>query len=301
MSVDFEGEQMTATIPSSPATARRQFGADIRRRREDRDHTAADVAVVLGCSVSKVTRIETGQRSATPDDFDALMELFQVPDTERGHLEALFKRGRKRTSMWWDSYADVLSSRYVEFIRHEHEAAAIFDYQIVYIPSLLQTEDYARAVTGVGFAALGPDQIDSLVEVKMRRQRRIQHEAEPLRFSGVITQAALEFHVGGPAVQAAQLRHLRAAMAQPHVDLRVIPFAKGEEGTLTGAFNTFTNEGQKAPEAAFVEAVTGSVFIDDALGLRRLHRLSTYLADAALSVDLSLELIEQTERKLASE
>ncbi|MFG2847990.1 helix-turn-helix domain-containing protein [Kitasatospora sp. NPDC048296] len=292
---------MAATIPSSPATARRLFGADIRRRREDRDLTAAEVAVTLGCSVSKVTRIETGQRSATPDDFDTLMELFQVIDEDRSHLEALFKRGRKRTTMWWDSYADVLSSRYAEFIRYEHEAAEVFDYQPVYVPSLLQTEDYARAVTAVGFAALGPDQIDSLVEVRMRRQRRIRHEAEPLRLSGVITQAALEFHVGGPTVQVAQLRHLRTMMGLPNVVLRVIPFSKGEEGTLTGAFSTFTNEGQKAPEAAFAEHVTGSVFVDDALGLRRLHRLSNYLADAALSVDESLELIEQTERKLASE
>ncbi|MGW3073884.1 helix-turn-helix domain-containing protein [Kitasatospora sp. NPDC001132] len=292
---------MAATVPSSPATARKQFGADIRRRRDERDLTAADVAVSLGCSVSKVTRIETGQRSATAEDFDVLMGIFEVPDEERSHLEALFKRGRKRTSMWWDSYADVLSSRYVEFIRYEHEAAGVFDYQIVYVPSLLQTEDYARAVTAVGFAALGPDQIDSLVEVKMRRQHRIQHEDEPLRFCGVITQAALEFHVGGPAVQAAQLRHLHTMMSLPNVDLRVIPFSKGEEGTLTGAFSTFTNEGQKAPEVAFAEHVTGSVFVDDALGLRRLHRLSSYLADAALSVDESLELIEQTERKLASE
>ncbi|WP_404868462.1 helix-turn-helix domain-containing protein [Kitasatospora griseola] len=291
---------MAATIPSSPATARKQFGADIRRRRDDRDLTAADVAVPLGCSVSKVTRIETGQRSATAEDFNILMEIFEVPDQERSHLEALFKRGRKRTSMWWDSYADVLSSRYVEFIRYEHEAVSVFDYQIVYVPSLLQTEDYARAVTAVGFAALGPDQIDSLVEVKMRRQHRI-HEDEPLRFRGVITQAALEFHVGGPAVQASQLGHLRTMMSLPNVDLRVIPFSKGEEGTLTGAFSTFTNEGPDAPEAAFAEHVTGSVFVDDALGLRRLHRLSNYLAEAALSVDESLELIEQTERKLASE
>ncbi|MFJ7244527.1 helix-turn-helix domain-containing protein [Kitasatospora sp. NPDC098652] len=292
---------MAATIPSSPATARKQFGSDIRRRREERDFTAADVATHLGCSISKVTRIETGQRSTNPDDYDALMELFDVPEEERSHLEALAKRGRKRTSMWWDAYADVLSSRYAEFIRYEHEAAAVFDYQVVYIPSLLQTEDYARAVTGVGFAALGPDQIDSLVEVRMRRQRRIHHEDDPLQFSGVITQAALEFHVGGPAVQVAQLRRLREVMALPNVDLRVIPFSKGEEGTQTGAFSMFTNEDQEGPEAAFAEAVTGSVFVDDALGLRRLVRLSNYLTDAALSVTESLEVIEQTERKLASE
>ncbi|MFJ1707175.1 helix-turn-helix domain-containing protein [Kitasatospora sp. NPDC088346] len=290
---------MAATVPSSPTAARKAFGADIRRRRDDRDLTAAEVAVVIGCSTSKVTRIETGQRSANPDDFEALMDLFQVPDTDRTHLEALFKRGRKRTTMWWDAYGDVLSSKYVEFIRYEHEAAGVFDYQVVYVPALLQTEEYARAVTGVGFAALGPDQIDSLVEVKMRRQRRI-HEDEDLRFSGVITQAALEFHVGGRVVQAAQLRHLRAMMELPNIDLRVIPFSKGADGTQTGAFSTFTNEGQESPEAAFAEAVTGTVFVDDALGLRRLHRLSTYLAGAALSADESLDLIEQTERKLAS-
>ncbi len=290
---------MAGAVPGNPLAARRAFGVELRRRRDEAGLTAEDVGGTIGCSASKITRIETGHRSANPEDFDALMELYRVAEDDYAHLHDLFKQGRRRTKMWWHAFGDVLSTNYAHFLGYEHEAVSTFEYQVVYIPALLQTEAYARAVTAVGFAALGPDQIDSLVEVRMRRQRRI-HEDEPLRFSGVITQAALEFQVGGPEAHLAQLRHLREAMKLPNISLRVIPFSKGADGTQPGAFSIFDFAGQDTPAAAFAETVTGNVFIEDALGLRRLNRLADYLVGAALSAEQSVELIEQTERKLAS-
>ncbi|MFF2546642.1 helix-turn-helix domain-containing protein [Kitasatospora sp. NPDC058063] len=290
---------MAPAVPQQPLAARSKFGADLRHRREAAGWTAEEVGARIGCSTSKITRVETGKRSATPADFEALMDLFNVSEPDRDHLEALFRRGRARTTMWWDAYADVLSSRYAEFISYEHEAVAVAEYQIAYIPALLQTEAYARAVTEVGFAALGPDQVDSLVEVKTMRQRRLRDEA-PLRLTAVITQAALEFEVGGPSVQAAQLRHLQDLFGLESVDLRVVPFDRGAEGTLTGAFTVFRGEGQDSPDTAFAEAVTGTIVVDDALGLRRLARLHSYLLRAALGPQESLALIEQTERRLTA-
>ncbi|MFF2119303.1 helix-turn-helix domain-containing protein [Kitasatospora sp. NPDC058184] len=290
---------MTPAVPQQPLAARSRFGADLRHRREAFGWTAEEVGARIGCSTSKVTRVETGKRSATPADFEALMDLFDVSESDRGHLEALFRRGRARTAMWWDAYADVLSSRYTEFISYEHEAVAAAEYQVAYIPALLQTEAYARAVTEVGFAALGPDQVDSLVEVKKMRQRRLRDEV-PLRLTAVITQAALEFEVGGPSVQAAQLRHLRETADLESVDLRVVPFDKGAEGTLTGAFTLFQGDGQESPGTAFAEAVTGTIVVDDALGLRRLARLHSYLLRAALGPQESLALIAKIERRLTA-
>ncbi|MFE2936576.1 DUF5753 domain-containing protein [Streptomyces sp. NPDC059278] len=155
------------------------------------------------------------------------------------------------------------------------------------------------AVISVGYAALGPDQIDSLVEIKMKRQRRIESDA-PLRLHAVVTEAALRFECGGPDAYLEQLRHLREVMSRPHVDLRVIPFSKGESGIVTGGYTTFRTDGQEGPTAAFAEAVTGTTYIDDALGLRRLDRLSTYLSTAALSGEESTALIAQIEKDLTS-
>jgi transcriptional regulator with XRE-family HTH domain len=290
---------MPQPVPSSPLAARKQFGAELRRRRDRLGLSAEDVGGSIGCSGSKVTRIETGKRSANQDDFGRFMELYEIPEAEQTHLEALFRAGRRRTKEWWHGYGDVLSTNYTEHIAHEHEADEVFEYQQGFIPAMCQTEAYARAVTSVGFAALGPDQIDSLVEVRLKRQQRIRSE-DPLHFRAVITEAALRFRVGGPQAHLEQLRHLRELMKLPAVDLRIIPFDKGETGIVTGGYTTFKSDGHDAPSAAFAEAVTGTVFIDDALGLRRLSRLSTYLSEAALTVEESIALIEQTERELTT-
>ncbi|MER5985759.1 helix-turn-helix transcriptional regulator [Streptomyces sp. NPDC001787] len=290
---------MPPAVPSSPRTARKHFGADMRRRREERAISADDLAVEIGCSGSKISRIETGERSANPDDFSRLMDFFDVPEEDQARLEELFRAGRRRTREWWHSYGDVLSKNYSEHISLEHESDEVFECQQAFIPAMCQTEAYAWAVSSVGYAALGPDQIESLVEIKVKRQRRIESD-DPLRLHAVITEAALHFQCGGPVAYLEQLRHLREVMARPHIDLRVIPFSKGESGIVTGAFTTFRSDGQEGPTAAFAESVAGTVYIDDALGLRRLDRLSTNLSATALSVEESIALIAKIERELTS-
>jgi hypothetical protein len=92
-----------------------------------------------------------------------------------------------------------ISANYAEFLAYEAEAVRCFEYQPLLIPALLQTEDYARAITGPGFAALGPDQVDSLTEVRIRRQERLR-EDETITLDAVVTEAALRLQVGGPDV-----------------------------------------------------------------------------------------------------
>lgn len=288
---------MPPAVPSNPRSARKQFGANLRRRREDRGFSAEEVGSEIGCSASKITRIETGERSAHPDDFGRLMDFYDVPDAEQEHLGALFRAGRRRTKEWWHAYGDVLTKNYAEHIAREAESDEVWEVQQGFVPAMCQTEAYARAVTSIGYAALGPDQIDALVEVKMRRQLRILSE-DPMRFNAVITEAALRFQCGGPQAHLEQLQHLRTVMELPHVDLRIIPFSKGESGIVTGGYTLFWRDGQDEPTDAFAEAVAGNVYIDDALGLRRLSRLYRYLSEAALPAEESVDLIDRTQKEL---
>lgn len=289
---------MPPVVPTNPRSARKQFGADLRRRREDRGLSAEEVGTEIGCSASKVTRIETGERSANPDDFGRLMDFYDVPEADQEHLNQLFRTGRRRTKEWFHAYGDVLSKNYAEYIVKEGESDAVDEVQQDFMPAQCQTERYARAVTSVGYAALGPDQIDALVEVKMRRQQRILSEG--MRFNAVITEAALRFEVGGRAAHLEQLRHLLTVMELPHVDVRIIPFSKGESGLVTGGYTLFWNDGQDESTGAFAESVAGNIYIDDALGLRRLSRLYRYLSEAALSAKESADLIDRTQKELTS-
>ncbi|RCG17912.1 XRE family transcriptional regulator [Sphaerisporangium album] len=285
-------------VPSSPLTARRKLGAELRRLRDLAGLTADQVGEQIGCHGSKISRIETAKRTCTLSDFRRLMELYEVDDKRRAELEELCKHGRQKTPPWWHAYGDVISANYAEFLAYEADAVESREYQTVFLPGLLQTEDYARAVTAVGFAALGPDQVDSLVEVRMARQRRLQ-EDDPLSITAVVTQAALRFRVGGADVQRAQLDHLLAISALDNVCLRVIPFEQGENGTYTGAFTIFSFPDEADSDVGFAESVAGSTFMDDPRDLRRLNRLFANLSRAALSAEDSLKLIEDAKKEVA--
>jgi transcriptional regulator with XRE-family HTH domain len=289
---------MAALTSYSPLTARRRLGSELRLLRDQNGLTTEDVGTQIGCHNSKISRIETGKRTCTLRDFEALMDLYEVDGPKLEELTDLLRRARQRVPPWWHAYGDVISANYAEFLAYEAEATMCCEYQSLHIPAQLQSADYARAVTAVGFAALGPDQVDSLVEVRLRRQERMR-ETEPMRLECVVTEAALRFRVGGPQVMTRQLRLIREAAVLPHVSVAVIPFAAGENGMTPGAFTLFGTGSDGEADVAFTESAEGTSFRDDPLTLRRLRRLFRSLSESALRSDEGLELIERIEKEVS--
>lgn len=278
-----------ATGPTDTLLQRRRLAARLRELRAQAGLTLDDVAGHLGCTNSKISKIERARQVCLPQDLRRILELYPVTAEERAGLEELAERGRKAEQPWWREYSDTLTERYAEFLSFEAEAQGELEYQTVAIPGLLQTERYAQAVTSVGFESFGADQIDALVEVRMRRQQILTQDA-PLQYSCVITEAALHFEVGGRRARLDQLAHLAAVAELPNVTILIIPYSGGANGTLAGAFSIF-QLGNGDPDVAFAESVTGSLLIEDARHLRRLNRLYRSLADAALPPDESQRLI----------
>ncbi|WP_277751128.1 helix-turn-helix domain-containing protein [Streptomyces hoynatensis] len=275
--------------------ARVALGRALRRLRDEvHGLRLNEVAEALGYDVSLISRIETGKRPCSQVIFGKLMDLYEVPAEEREELAQLQASSNDRRPPWWVRYREIISSSYEQVIAFEDAAQSVFEYQPGIVPGLLQTEDYARAVTGVGFASLGPDQIDGLVEVRMVRQReRLFDTSTPLQCHYVITQAALEFRVGGPAVHRRQLQHLLDLSEHPSVTLRVIPYEKGEEGCQIAGFRIFRFPDEHMPDVAFGESVAGSLTIDDPRDLRRMHRLFRSLTGVALTVDETRDLVSR--------
>jgi transcriptional regulator with XRE-family HTH domain len=285
------------TAPTSPLTARRRLGDELRLLRDRSGMTADEVGRHLGCTNSKISRMENGKRAVGKQDFDLLMELFDVEGEKLEELTALMVRGRQRLPPWWQAYNDVISANYAEFLAYEADARLCYEYQPVFVPALLQTPDYARAVTAVGFAALGPDQVDALVEVRMRRQERLREET-PLVAEYVVTEAALRFQIGGADAMRAQLRHLREVVTLPNVSLSVLPFTSGENAIINAGYMLFGNGKGIDADVSFTEAADVHSFKDDPLTVRRLQRLFRNLSGSALSAEDSLGLIERIEREL---
>jgi transcriptional regulator with XRE-family HTH domain len=281
-----------ATGSSTVLMSRVALGRALRRLRdEEHNLRLAEAAEVLGCDDSLLSRIENGKRACSQELFGKLMDLYQVPAEQREELAQLQAASNDRRSPWWSRYRDIITTSYEQFLAFEDAAQRVFEYQLALLPGLLQTEEYARAVTAVGFASLGPDQVDGLVEVRMERQRKRLLEAPaPLQCHYVITQAALEFQVGGRTVHRRQLQHLLDLSDHPGLRVQVIPYEKGEEGCQIAAFTIFQFPND-VPDVAFGESVAGSLTMDDPRDLRRLHRLFRGLADSALSLKETRDLV----------
>ncbi|MFJ2175379.1 helix-turn-helix domain-containing protein [Streptomyces sp. NPDC087851] len=286
-------------MPSDTSTllmTRVTFGRALRRLRSEVHHlTLVEVATSLGCDDSLISRIENGKRACSQEHFAALMDLYEVPSPERDELARLHAAARDRRQPWWSPYSDVISAQYERFIGFEAAASVVHEYQVGILPGLLQTEAYMQAVTGVGFASLGPDQIETLVEVRGLRQRHRLLETEtPLDCRYVISQAALDFQVGGKRAHQEQLRYLLEISTHASVDLRVIPYEKGEEAAQIGAFMILQFADEDVPDVAFGESVAGSLTIDGPRNLRRLHRLFRGLTESAYSREESRDVIART-------
>lgn len=289
---------MAVVSSGSPLTARRKLGAELRILRDRVALTTEEVGAHLNCHNSKVSRFELAKRMCTRKDFAALMDLYEVDDEKRAELTELMTRAMQRIPPWWEAYADVISANYAEFLAYEAEATHCSEYQPLLIPGLLQTAEYAHAVTGVSFTALGPDQVESLVEVRMRRQVRLREEP-PVTVNAVVTEAALRLQVGGPDVMRAQLRHLAELTSWRNVTLRVLPLTAGEKAASTGAFTLFGIGQDSVTDVAFTESADNtSNFRDDPLTQRRMSRLFRNLSTAALSEEDTQELVRRTEKEL---
>ncbi|MDT3395494.1 helix-turn-helix transcriptional regulator [Streptomyces sp. B1866] len=274
------------------------LGRALKRLREGKGLVITEVGARLGCDPSMISKIELGRRACSQALITGLLDLYDVPSEQRESLIELHTDTKDRRQGWWHSYSDVISAAYERYLAFEDAAAQVREYQLGIVPGLLQTEDYARAVMSVGFASLGPDQVDGLVEVRMQRQRNRLFEARvPMQCHYVVTQAALEFQVGGPRVQRAQLQHLLDVSERDHVKLQVIPYEKGDEGSQLAGFYLLSFEDPDTPDVGFGDSLAGILTMDEPRDVRRLNRLFRSLSQAALPDDETRDLIERIKNR----
>jgi hypothetical protein len=184
-------------------------------------------------SLSKLIRIENGSVGISTNDLRAILQYYKITDSDRiAELVAMGRAARERS--WWSEYRDVASRPVLQVI--EYEAAAIIsrNFQPQVVPGLLQTEEYARAVLGSLNSQSPQERIDSLVDIRMRRQELLDR-ADPLLFF-IMDEAVVHRLVGGKAVMRRQLRRLSEVSAKPNVTVEIVPFSAGIHPGMLGPF-----------------------------------------------------------------
>lgn len=278
-----------------PAVRRRKLGAELRALRAGAGLTSGEAARLVGWHQSKVSRIETGASGVKPPDVRLLLDAYHVADAQlRDMLLVLAGSddggGRHH---WWHAYRGVLPPAYRDFISLESQASTMRTLETSVVPGLLQTPEYARAVTRAAVGGLdndGPERLDALVQVRLARQDVLRSHP-PLTLSAVLDEAVLRREVGGPGVMARQLVRLQAAARLPQVRLQVLPFAAGAHIGITGPFVIFSFPSTSDLDVVVLDHLTSSLYLERKEDLQAYSEAFSTLQFHALSPEDSLDYI----------
>jgi transcriptional regulator with XRE-family HTH domain len=245
------------TIHHNSSIRSRRVSAELRRYRESLGMTSTQAAEALGCSASKLSRIETGARGLHVEDVAALLGLYRVPESRRDELLALVRRADERGL--WFAQGSGLPELWKTLIDFERRATRIQNFEAVVVPGLLQTADYCAAIIQSMNEAITCAELDKLVAGRLSRQMILRNKE--LQFLAVIDEVVLHRVIGDPATHRRQLRHLVDEAERENVTLRVVPLARGAYAGLRGSFMTmdFADE----PSVVYVENQTMSLFLEE--------------------------------------
>lgn len=281
------------SAPSSPALSRRELTSRLRELRQKANLTLDEVASLLFVSSAKVSRMETGARPVTLRDVSGLAAIYRLTKEEREHLFALAEKGRE------PAWGEELELAYVsDYNDLEAAAAQVFDHQVGFLPSLVQSEEYARALVISMVPDLTAEGVDQRVRMRVARQDRLLAEATP-EYIALIDEAALYRNVGGHAIMRAQLLHLKERAGQAMISARVVPFAAGPHPGLDSPFVLLTFGDEPVSDVAYVEGLRGHSIVDQQPEVERYKETSARIQNMALSESASLALIEERLSRMA--
>ena len=252
-------ERLAASGDSGPTVLRMMLGAQLRRLRIAAGVTRGAAGYEIRCSHTKISRMELGQVSFKQRDVADLLTLYGINDeAERNAILTLANQASTRG--WWHGFADLMPGWFEVYVGLEEAASVIRCYEAQFIPGLLQSEDYARAVIRSGYPLAAPEEIERRVRLRMNRARLV-HSPEPPRIWAVVDEAAVRRQPGGAAVMRAQIEHLVELCRLPHVTIQVVPFHRGGPA-VAGPFTILRFAEPALPDIVYLEQLTGAAYLD---------------------------------------
>ena len=244
---------------AGPTVQRLVLGGHLRRLREEAFITTEQAATAIRGSHSKISRMEHGRVGFKDRDIADLLTLYGVNDGEE--RAALLKLAREaNTPGWWQGYSDILPHWVEPYFGLEAAASFIRNYELQFVPGLLQTEGYARALIRLGNAAT-EDDVMRRAEARLSRQEILSRETPP-RLWAVMDEGALRRSIGGKAVMREQIRHLIDMCDHPAVTLQILPFQIGAHPAMGGPFTILRFSEPDLRDVVYIEQLTSALYLD---------------------------------------
>ena len=244
---------------AGPTVQRLVLGGHLRRLREQAHITTEQAAGVIRGSHSKISRMEHGRVGFKERDIADLLTMYGVTDGDE--REALLKLAREsNTPGWWQGYADILPHWVEPYFGLEAAASFIRNYELQFVPGLLQTEGYALSLIRLGNAPTEEDVLRR-AEARMSRQDILSRETPP-RVWAVVDEGALRRPIGGAKVMREQLKHLIDMCDHPAVTLQVLPFQVASHPAMGGPFTILRFSEPDLRDVVYIEQLTSALYLD---------------------------------------
>ena len=269
----------------SPTVRGRRLGLELRRIRQDSGLTIEVVAEQMSCSISKISRIETGHTGVTVRDVRRMLSIYGIADVRADELAQVAREAKQKG--WWHLYGEVLTGAYVGL---EQNAKFIHAYEAQVVSGLLQTERYAYAMIKAARHDIDMAELDRRVHVRMQRQSLLTQD-NPLQLWVVLDEAVFRRTVGSRDVMDEQFDHLLAVSELPNVTLQVLPFSVGAHAGMDGSFLILGYQESAVPDVAFAQHAAGGLFLEKQDELHRYGFIFDHLRAKALGPEESLAFI----------
>ncbi|WP_169987681.1 MULTISPECIES: helix-turn-helix transcriptional regulator [unclassified Microbispora] len=276
---------------SGPTALRILLGSQLRKLRESKGISRDEAGQCIRASESKISRMELGRVGFKERDVADLLALYGVEDEEtRDVVMNLVERANEPG--WWHRFNDLLPSWFQAYVGLEEAAERIRTYEVQFVPGLLQTKEYARAVIMAGAVGAAPEEIARRVDLRLERQRILDGGNSP-KFWAVIDEAALRRPIGGVDVMRGQIQHLIDLMNQPNVTIQVIPFSYGGHAAEGGAFSILRFADPDLPDIVYVEQLASALYLDKREEVDRYSEVMERLCAVSTTPTETVDLLRQ--------
>ncbi len=249
------------------------YGEWLKDKRKAAGLTQQELADAAIMTRSHIAHIEAGRRIPSREDARRLDRALGTGDVLSSFLPQ----------------QDVAVADYFEAARQlEQQATVIQEFALSYVPGILQTEAYARAVLSVGYPPRSEAERDRLVVTRLGRANVLVDPITPVVWA-LLDEAVLRRPVGGREVMADQILHLCRLTESGRIRVHVLPFGLGAHSLLMGMLTLMSFEDQ--PPAAYSEGMFMGRVFDSPAYVRRLQDTYALALGDALPLKESIALM----------
>ncbi|WP_089105265.1 helix-turn-helix domain-containing protein [Streptomyces hyaluromycini] len=281
-------------LRQQPTARQMRLAVELRRLRDAAGLTAREAAARLGVGSAQISQIESGLTGVSEKRLRLLVGHYMCADEE--FIDALVAMATDRTRGWWEEYRGLLPASFLDLAELDHHARYQHNVAILFVPGLLQTEDYARAVFSSRVPRLTEDELELRVRHRMARSAVIEGPS-PLSCDSVIHESALRIRVSDRAGSRAQLLRILELSEADHITVRVIPF---DLDGFSMASSTMTYVGGSVPTLDTVvrDHPHGAIYFDEAAQLAMYRLRFQDVKAAALTPERSRDFIHRLTKEL---